>query len=236
ISATAGTAETGGDGGNVQINNPNGFVIAVPNENSDIIANAFSGTGGNIDITTQNIIGLDAARATAGNTTNDIDASSQFGSDGTIVLNNLDLDPAQGLVELPANTAEPRQVAQRCAVDSGQQSAFVITGQGGTPPSPREVMRNAATGLVDLGSGLSGQSGATEQTMERPVEQAIAPASDNRTTPQTPETLLVEPSPVEAPLIEAQTWQKDVQGNVVLVARSTDWQPENNPPTPICTH
>jgi large exoprotein involved in heme utilization and adhesion len=46
ISATAGTAQQGGDGGNITIDTK--FVIATPKENSDITANAYTGTGGNI--------------------------------------------------------------------------------------------------------------------------------------------------------------------------------------------
>ena len=48
ISTTAGTAQAGGDGGNININSP--FIVALPNENSDITANAFTGDGGNVDI------------------------------------------------------------------------------------------------------------------------------------------------------------------------------------------
>ena len=49
VSATAGIEEKGGDGGNIQIEAP--FIIAVPDENSDIRANAYTGNGGKIDIT-----------------------------------------------------------------------------------------------------------------------------------------------------------------------------------------
>ena len=55
ISAKAsGTA----NGGNITINNSKGLIIGLPSENSDIIANANQGNGGNINITTQNIFGL----------------------------------------------------------------------------------------------------------------------------------------------------------------------------------
>ncbi|MEH1912157.1 MAG: filamentous hemagglutinin N-terminal domain-containing protein [Nostoc sp.] len=50
ISTTAGTAEAGGNGGNINIDVPSGFIVAVPNENSDITANAFTGIGGRVDI------------------------------------------------------------------------------------------------------------------------------------------------------------------------------------------
>jgi filamentous hemagglutinin family protein len=46
ISTTAGTALAGGNGGNINITA--GFIVALPKENSDIFANAFTGNGGNI--------------------------------------------------------------------------------------------------------------------------------------------------------------------------------------------
>ena len=45
ISATAGTEQAGGNGGNITINAP--LIVTVPTENSDITANAFLGNGGN---------------------------------------------------------------------------------------------------------------------------------------------------------------------------------------------
>nr|WP_199784686.1 hypothetical protein [Nostoc sp. 'Lobaria pulmonaria (5183) cyanobiont'] len=49
ISTTAGTAEAGGNGGNINIDVPSGFIVAVPSENSDITANAFTGTSGRLN-------------------------------------------------------------------------------------------------------------------------------------------------------------------------------------------
>jgi large exoprotein involved in heme utilization and adhesion len=46
VSTTTGTAEAGGDGGNIIFNG--NFIVAVPQEDSNISANAFSGRGGNI--------------------------------------------------------------------------------------------------------------------------------------------------------------------------------------------
>ena len=205
ISATAGTAEAGGDGGNIDINIPNGYIIAVPNENSDIIANAFSGTGGNIDITSQDIIGLatrtDTRTDARDNTTNDIEASSRFGSSGTITLNNLGIDPAQGLVELPTNTAAPNPIAQGCLADSEGRSTFVVTGQGGTPPNPSNVVRNEAVGWVDLG-----RAGTSISRSER------------QPTP------IASPSSADEPIVEAQGWQRDRNGQVTLIAQAPNQQ------------
>ncbi|MCA1992271.1 MAG: filamentous hemagglutinin N-terminal domain-containing protein, partial [Coleofasciculus sp. S288] len=56
ISTTAGLEGTGGDGGDIDINAK--LIIAVPVENSDIRANAFEGRGGNIQISTQGLFGI----------------------------------------------------------------------------------------------------------------------------------------------------------------------------------
>ena len=218
ISATAGTAQFGGDGGNVTIHIPNGFIIAVPDENSDIIANAFSGTGGNIDITSQDIIGLDTRVDTSTdpreNTTNDIEASSQFGNDGTITLNNLGLDPAQGLVELPTNTAEPNPIAQGCLADSEGRSTFVVTGQGGSAPNPGDVVRNEATGWVDLGSTATSVGQGARQPMP---------------------TVLTPPA-TEPILVEAQGWQRDSNGQVTLIAQLPGAQAPRSPQYSSCAY
>jgi hypothetical protein len=49
ISTTAGTALAGGNGGNINIDAD--FIVTVPQENSDITANAFSGNGGAVQST-----------------------------------------------------------------------------------------------------------------------------------------------------------------------------------------
>lgn len=56
ISSTAGTANAGGDGGNITIDSP--VVVATADENNDITANAFTGRGGRVTITTNGIFGL----------------------------------------------------------------------------------------------------------------------------------------------------------------------------------
>ncbi|MBE9170221.1 S-layer family protein, partial [Pleurocapsales cyanobacterium LEGE 06147] len=127
------------DGGNIDIDA--GFVIAfpsqAPNDGNDIVASADRGDGGKIDINTQQIFGLQERRAIPGNGTNDIDASSEFGLSGEVVITNLVDDVNQGVVELPDNVVEPEAVtAQACPaaerVAKGE-STFTITGRGGLP-------------------------------------------------------------------------------------------------------
>ncbi len=55
ISTNAGTTSSGGNGGNITITAP--VIVAFPS-NNDITANAFSGTGGNVKITTSGLFGI----------------------------------------------------------------------------------------------------------------------------------------------------------------------------------
>ncbi|MBD1854494.1 MULTISPECIES: beta strand repeat-containing protein [Leptolyngbya] len=120
-----------GNGGNIILNAP----IAVGLENSDIVANAEKGRGGNIQITTQGMIGLQYRdRLTP---ENDITASSEFGVNGTVEVNNVGVDPNSGLVELSTTLIDSNQ--QVTAACSGTQgSSFVITGRGGIPQNPTQ--------------------------------------------------------------------------------------------------
>jgi filamentous hemagglutinin family protein len=138
ISTTAGTAQQGGNGGNITINAPNGFIIAVPNENSNISANAFTGTGGRVQINASGIYGIQYQKK-ENPLTSDITASSEFGADGTIELNTPEVDPNSGLVELPTIPVDT-EVAQGCYSPSYTQSSFVVNGRGGLPPNPKDIL------------------------------------------------------------------------------------------------
>ncbi|NEO86829.1 MAG: S-layer family protein [Spirulina sp. SIO3F2] len=129
ISTTAGQAGGSGNGGNITINAP----VIAGYDNSDIVANAFAGNGGNINITTQGIFGLAFRDQLTAD--NDITASSQFGVNGTITVNEFSLDPSSGLVELVAALSDASdQVDATCA--AAGDSEFIATGRGGIPPTP----------------------------------------------------------------------------------------------------
>ncbi len=135
ITATAGGT---GNGGNLSIDSP----IIVGLENSDIIANAVEGNGGNINITTQGIFGLEFRPQLTNES--DISASSEFGINGTVDINNFGVDPNSGLVELPANvTDSSQQIATGCSANQG--SSFVATGRGGIPQNPTQDVRSDRT-------------------------------------------------------------------------------------------
>ncbi|HEY9659314.1 MAG TPA: S-layer family protein, partial [Allocoleopsis sp.] len=114
ISTTAGTQQAGGDGGNISIDAD--FIVAIPSENSDIRADAFEGRGGNIDITTEGLFGIEARDRPTN--FSDITASSELGVQGTININTPDVDPSRGLTELPEDVVDAsNQIAQTCPTD-----------------------------------------------------------------------------------------------------------------------
>ncbi|MBX2865298.1 MAG: hypothetical protein KTR27_17245, partial [Leptolyngbyaceae cyanobacterium MAG.088] len=146
INAESTNENTGsGSGGNITLNA--NFVLAFPDENSDIIANAVGGDGGNIQINAAGIFGLTEQGGSTtselrANASSDISASSQSGQQGTISL-NADFEQTQGLDELPDNFINADQlVASSCIARSDDsEGTFVITGGGGLPQQPGETPR-----------------------------------------------------------------------------------------------
>ena len=113
----------GADGGNIDIDA--NFVIAFPNQNNDIIARAARGNGGAIDITTRGIFGIEERPFNP--FTNDLDASSQFGLDGTIAINELEVDPTKALEELPTDVIDITGLIERNLCQQAKGSEFIIT-------------------------------------------------------------------------------------------------------------
>ena len=142
ISTTAGLAQAGGDGGNITIDAVEGFVVAVPEEDSDIVADAFTGRGGNIRITAQGVLGIEPRSQPT--PLSDIRASSEFGLDGTIEITDLNTDPAQGLITLPSDLLDESQLlAQGCGqitADATAQGEFYTSGRGGITPLTSDVL------------------------------------------------------------------------------------------------
>ncbi len=120
-------------GGNININSP----IVAGFENSDIAANAVQGNGGNINITTQGIFGLEFRDKLTPE--NDITASSEYGVNGTVEINNVGIDPSSGLIELTVELSDSsQQISTGCLNKTG--SNFVVTGRGGVPQNPSKVL------------------------------------------------------------------------------------------------
>ncbi|MDJ0572201.1 MAG: S-layer family protein [Pleurocapsa sp. MO_192.B19] len=160
-------------GGNVTIDANDGFILAFPNQNNDIIANASEGRGGAIDINTQAIFGLEERPLNP--LTNDINASSQAtGLDGTVDINNPAVDPTTGLINLPASVGDASDQISQNPCQQGVGSQFIVTGKGGLPPTVSESL-NSEAAQVDLveavpsrrrGDGVTGGQGENITTEE----------------------------------------------------------------------
>jgi len=222
ISTSAGLAGAGGNGGNITINALKGFLVTAPNENNDITANAFNGSGGNVQIeaagiywfTPRNRAELAQRLGTNDPTqldprrlpTNDITAISQGNPDlsGTVAINILNLDPSRGLVALPVNLTDPsQQISQDCTPGSKTSaSSFVATGRGGIPLSPDEPLESRA--VVTKWIPLPEENEVDAGTRGR-GEISQFKAQDS--TFKTP-----------APIVESQGWIVRADGVVELVA------------------
>jgi large exoprotein involved in heme utilization and adhesion len=112
-------------GGNINID-PQAVVL----QNSQVLANAFQGTGGNISIA-GNVVLVDPASL--------IDASSQQSVSGQVVIQAPVSNLAAALSRLsqkPLNAAE--LLTARCAarLREGQVSSLTVAGRDGVPPEP----------------------------------------------------------------------------------------------------
>ncbi len=150
ISTTAGDEQFGGNGGNITIDTAKGFIVASPYENNDITANAFTGNGGRVDITTQGIFGLEF-RDFQTEPFNDITASSDFGLEGDVNINfTIDADPTSGLTNLPEEPVNP-EISDSCQVSSGEEAVkFFDIGKGGSPQRPEEPFSADLDEWIDL--------------------------------------------------------------------------------------
>jgi filamentous hemagglutinin family protein len=233
ISTTAGTAQAGGDGGNITINTP--FIVAFPSENNDITANAFTGNGGSVNINAISIFGLiprsraDLERLLGTNDptqlnsaslpTNDITAISQANPslNGQINLNTLDTDPNNGLLELPKNVVDASKlIAQTCRQNgeqtANQQSEFIITGRGGLPSNPSELL-NSDVVWQDL--------------QLYPLEK------ENLNKFQNSQNVQKKISELPKTIVEAQGWVIGADGSVTLVAQAPTTISHNSFITPV---
>jgi len=193
-----------GNGGNININTQ--FIVAVPNENSDITANAVRGRGGNINITTSGIYGQEFRPSPT--PLSDITGSSEFGVNGTVQINTPDVDPSRGLTNLPQQLVDVSGlVDSSCAVAASEESNFVVTRRGGVPSSPNETLRSARV-LVDLGSNEI----STQHSAIPSPEGAVSINSKLSLTGAS----FSNPS---APLVEATGWIRGSKGEVILTAQ-----------------
>ncbi|WP_260446938.1 filamentous hemagglutinin N-terminal domain-containing protein [Nostoc sp. 2RC] len=203
-------ASNNGDGGNINIHT--NFLVAVSNENSDIIANAFEGSGGRINITAQGIFGLQLSETLT--SLSDINASSELGINGVVEINTPDVNPSNGLVNLPTNIVDAsRLIAQTCRTGgeatANEQSEFIVTGRGGLPPNPIEPLSSDVI-WQDL------------QTHTLPNEKVTGSQKEVNLISETPSAIA-----------EAQGWVTNADGTITLVAQAPTTTPHNSSLTPV---
>jgi len=201
------------DGGNINIKSE--ILVTLPNENSDITANARSAQGGVVNINVPNVFGFTAVtreqvRGTLGLTdaqfaalqvsptslvpTSDIAAISQSSGpalQGTVTFSSSGVNPAQGLVELPQNVVNPAALIAANPCIQGAENEFTVTGRGGLPASPNDVL------------------GSPEKPLPW-VEPAVGES-------QQVEGPLASRENIPTEIIPAQGWVMDDRGQVTLV-------------------
>ncbi|MFP4318751.1 MAG: ShlB/FhaC/HecB family hemolysin secretion/activation protein, partial [Phormidium sp.] len=218
ISTTAGTADLPGDGGNITINTN----TLVGLGNSNISANAFDGSGGVIEITTEGLFGLQVRsrqdlEQLSDNLiefdprnldSNDITAISRTNPDlsGLVNLNTPEVDPVSALVELedrPVNAA----VDQNPCIQ-GSETELVVTGGGGLPPSANDP--------------FSG-TGPWQDLRLDPLDD---PQSHDNLPDESPQARSPSPQRIR----QAQDWTLNAEGELVLTAPNggSDYRPPSS--------
>jgi len=198
---TISTASTT-DGGDINIKT--GVLVTLPNENTDITASA-ANQGGKITIDALGIFGFefrnqqDLQSLGIDNfnqlTTSDISATGGNPTlTGEIIVNNPEIDPNNGLVELPEAVVDAnKQIAQN-ACRQGGGSQFVATGRGGLPPNPTQDLNTSA---VHVG-------------LTTPVPRKITPSTSTASKPKS--------TPTARKIVPAQGWIFNSKGQIVLTA------------------
>ncbi|BDA69386.1 Filamentous haemagglutinin-like [Calothrix sp. PCC 7716] len=232
ISTSAGKLNSAGDGGNITINIPTGFIVAPPQENNDITANAFSGSGGKVQVNAISLFGTaprsreDLVRKLKINNgtnpsvldpdslpTSDITAISQENPtlNGIVNINTLDDSINRTPINLPTQLVE-QKLSQSCRTDVlRNQSQFVITGRGGLPTTPLEPIRSNTTIKPDWVSVERGDSESRQDFLH------YAPGKIN-----------IDSSRDPMKVVEAIGWVRSSKGDLYLVA-NTPFTKTNTP-------
>ncbi|MDJ0595295.1 MAG: hypothetical protein QNJ72_35835 [Pleurocapsa sp. MO_226.B13] len=170
------------NGGNLTIDS--NFIIAFPNGNNDIIASAEQGQGGNIEITGNSyLIGI--KERPLNNSTNDINASSDFGIDGRITIDTIGLEAFQETAEPPANIVESDQVVTRVC-DPTKAAENILAGEENTltiqersTSSSHQIDLMTSNQILDRTSSPSGYKKSRKRKKAAPIltaQGAIYPA------------------------------------------------------------
>ncbi|HEY9832640.1 MAG TPA: filamentous hemagglutinin N-terminal domain-containing protein [Stenomitos sp.] len=222
ISTLAGSADRPGsiNGGDITISTR--YLITAPARSNDLDAEAFGGVGGRIEITADRL--YDIRERSLSRLTNDISATSGFGPPGQVTSTVLNVDPTQGLSNLPANPIDPSTLmAETCAprgnIADRPKNQFINTGPGGLPPDP-----NAA---------FTGEAVVNELEPETETEENNTD-SPSSTNPENP-VPAVTTSPQEPERVEAQGWVYGKNGDIIFTAQAPTVTPTHPTLTPAST-
>ncbi|GAA6618953.1 filamentous hemagglutinin N-terminal domain-containing protein [Scytonema sp. NUACC26] len=206
ISADAGN---NGNGGNITIDIPNGFIIGFLHEDSNIIANAQKGNGGRITIVSSGIYGFENRPLLT--SLSDINASSDVGLDGTVQIDLLGIEPNLARINLPTEIVRAR-LSQSCQdITAQEESRFVMTGRGGVPSNPYELLNDEAA-----------------------IAHWIALVPNTQVS-STPTTLSHQNDVLSKSIVEATGWVINPQGEIVLTASTpTILPPISQPRSSSC--
>jgi len=189
-----------GNGGNITLGTP--FLVAL--ENSDIVADAFEGDGGSVDISARSLLGT--AFRDEKTPKSDITASSEFGVSGTVSIDNLDVDPSSGVVALPENVMDSsNQISAVC--NETRNNQFVASGRGGFPSNPvSQVSASRIWNDIRDNSTFVGLPSVSLPRSRAPLTQRS-------------QRLVGSPLSALAPSVaEATAWRQTAQGEIVLTA------------------
>jgi filamentous hemagglutinin family protein len=191
-------SRAGGTDGNINITAP--FLVALPNENSDIFAisadalNGGRSVGNNIQIVAQNILGFDYRPQ--------FTSQNDIISTGSVTLNLPDIDPSRGLTFLPIVPVDVAQKIDRiCSPNSSTtSSSFINQGPGGLPAAP--------TSAIAPNTSLS-------RLAQLPiVPLPIAPLKPVVSTQKLSETKTVSETQKVSEIREAQGFERSANGKI----------------------
>ncbi|MFW9264570.1 filamentous hemagglutinin N-terminal domain-containing protein [Nostoc sp. CALU 546] len=178
ISATAGQQGANGDGGNITVDTDVLFSL----ENSTITANAFEGRGGNIWINVRDAFLFSRNSL--------IEASSEFGINGTVQINGLAID-SRGIKAAPEVVQETPKISSGCAAQSGTGTDMLTVASNSPPPNFDEYLDSQPIWQRNF---------ISFESIKHSSELNLSTIKET------------------TKIVEAQSWVIDSRGNVELVA------------------
>ena len=160
----------GTTGGNISID-PKVVIL----QNSQVLAQAVRGNGGNITITTPLFLADQSSL---------VDASSQFGLNGTVTIQSpiSNLSGTVGQLTSKPSQAHVLLQSQCAALANGLQSSFIVAGRHTLPTEPGGWLGNSV--LMAMDTSMSPELAAELPSMELPLVSGSETLSLRRLTPE----------------------------------------------------